>query len=160
MSEHINAEGRFQSDKYPTCPAGKVPLSTRDVTAQDLLWEYAQRRRAVDPEFSEDLETCLRNDGYEPKATKGAGMSWTAKLTLVELRALRGGRCPDCGGLLYQGPRGGFSRDVMCPQGSEFIFSPIDAVCERLGPVHGASAERRAVYGLREVSAGEGRANG
>ena len=67
MSEHINGAGQFQSDKYPTCPPGKVPLSTRDVTAQDLLWEYAQRRRAVDPEFAADLETCLKNDGFVPK---------------------------------------------------------------------------------------------
>lgn len=56
---HINAEGKFQSDRYPTCPAGKVPLSVTDKTCQDLLWEYAQRRRMVDAEFSADLETCL-----------------------------------------------------------------------------------------------------
>lgn len=37
-------DGEFQSDKYPTCPRGKVPLSVKDKTAQDLLWEYAQRR--------------------------------------------------------------------------------------------------------------------
>jgi hypothetical protein len=64
MGDHINADGRFQSDKYPTCPPGKVPLSTSDPLAQDLLWEYAQRRRAIDAEFSEDLETCLKADGY------------------------------------------------------------------------------------------------
>lgn len=68
MGDHIDAEGRFQSDKYPTCPAGKVPLSTRDRTAQDLLWRYAQRRRAVDPVFAADLEACLRADGYDPMA--------------------------------------------------------------------------------------------
>jgi hypothetical protein len=28
--------GEFQSDKYPACPRGKVPLSTKDKTAQDL----------------------------------------------------------------------------------------------------------------------------
>jgi hypothetical protein len=65
MGAHINADGNFQSDKYPTCPAGKVPLSVKDPTAQDLLWEYAQRRRAVDAEFSDDLETCLLNAGYK-----------------------------------------------------------------------------------------------
>ena len=48
------------------CPPGKVPLSVRDVTAQDLLWEYAQRRRAVDAEFSDDLEAALRTAGYVP----------------------------------------------------------------------------------------------
>ncbi len=66
MSEHINEKGEFQSDKYPTCPAGKVPLSTKDPMAQDLLWAYAQRRRAVDAAFADDLEACLRSDGYRP----------------------------------------------------------------------------------------------
>lgn len=63
MGAHI-VNGQFQSDKYPTCPPGKVPLSVRDVTAQDLLWEYAQRRRAVDAEFADDLETALTAAGY------------------------------------------------------------------------------------------------
>lgn len=65
MGTHI-VNGQFQSDKYPTCPAGKVPLSVKDKTAQDLLWEYAQRRRAVDAEFSADLETALKDAGYRP----------------------------------------------------------------------------------------------
>jgi hypothetical protein len=56
--------GEFQSDKYPTCPPGKVPLSVKDPMAQDLLWEYAQRRRAVDQEFADDLEYALQNAGY------------------------------------------------------------------------------------------------
>lgn len=64
MSAHVNADGLFQSDKYPTTPPGKVPLSVKDATAQDLLWEYAQRRRVVDAEFSDDLETCLKAEGY------------------------------------------------------------------------------------------------
>lgn len=64
MGAHIDDGGEFQSDKYPTCPPGKVPLSTKDPTAQDLLWEYAQRRRKVDAEFSDDLESALRAKGY------------------------------------------------------------------------------------------------
>lgn len=68
MSAHINADGQFQSDKYPTCPPGKVPLSVKDKTAQDLLWIYAQRRRAVDAEFSDDLEAALRAYGFNPAA--------------------------------------------------------------------------------------------
>jgi rubredoxin len=67
MGAHL-IDGEFQSDKYPTTPRGKVPLSTKDPTAHDLLWEYAQRRRSVDAEFSEDLEQALRNAGYTPKA--------------------------------------------------------------------------------------------
>jgi hypothetical protein len=67
MGAHI-VNGQFQSDKYPTCPPGKVPLSVKDKTAQDLLWQYAQRRRAVDAEFADDLEICLRAEGYAPPA--------------------------------------------------------------------------------------------
>lgn len=68
MGENVThiVNGKFQSDKYPTCPPGKVPLSVEDPTAQDLLWEYAQRRRDVDAEFSADLETALRAAGYVP----------------------------------------------------------------------------------------------
>ena len=63
MGAHL-IDGEFQSDKYPTTPCGKVPLSVKDPTAQDLLWEYAQRRRSVDAEFSADLEVALRAAGY------------------------------------------------------------------------------------------------
>lgn len=59
-------DGKFQSDKYPTCPRGKVPLSVDDPTAQDLLWLYAQRRRSVDADFTNDLEYCLQRAGYLP----------------------------------------------------------------------------------------------
>ena len=67
MGAHL-IDGQFQSDRYPTCPAGKVPLSVKDPMAQDLLWEYAQRRRAVDAEFSDDLEAALALAGYKPGA--------------------------------------------------------------------------------------------
>jgi hypothetical protein len=65
MGTHL-IDGEFQSDKYPGCPRGKVPLSCKDPTAQDLLWEYAQRRRAVDAEFSADLEQALKLAGFSP----------------------------------------------------------------------------------------------
>lgn len=67
MGAHL-VNGQFQSDKYPTCPPGKVPLSIKDPTAQDLLWTYAQRRRSVDAEFSADLETALVAAGFQPPA--------------------------------------------------------------------------------------------
>lgn len=70
MGAHL-IEGTFQSDKYPTTPRGKVPLSVKDVTAQDLLYAYAQRRRVVDAEFSDDLETALANAGYKPSTFGG-----------------------------------------------------------------------------------------
>lgn len=70
MGNHIDANGKFQSDKYPTCPPDKVPLSVNDPTAQDLLWEYAQRRRKVDAEFSDDLELRLIQVGYRSDEAK------------------------------------------------------------------------------------------
>ena len=69
MGAHL-IDGEFQSDKYPTTPRGKVPLSVKDTTAQDLLWEYAQRRRVVDAEFSADLERALLLAGYQHAPTR------------------------------------------------------------------------------------------
>jgi hypothetical protein len=63
MGAHL-IDGEFQSDKYPTCPRGKVPLSVKDPRVQDLLWEVAQRFRLVDEEFSDDIETALQAAGY------------------------------------------------------------------------------------------------
>lgn len=72
MGAHLTPDGRFQSDKYPTCPAGKVPLSTRDPDAQDLLDIYAERHRKRDAEFSDDVQAALANDGYKPRPTTAA----------------------------------------------------------------------------------------
>ncbi len=69
MGEHL-IDGQFQSDKYPTCPRGKVPLSTKDTLAQDLLWTLAQRYREIDSEFSDDLEKALLLQGYAPPYNK------------------------------------------------------------------------------------------
>jgi hypothetical protein len=65
MGDHL-IDGEFQSDKYPQCPRGKVPLSCKDRTAQPLLWKYAQIRRKVDAEFSDDIEQALIIAGYVP----------------------------------------------------------------------------------------------
>ena len=69
MGSHLTEDGLFQSNKYPDTPAGLVPLKPSDPMAQDILYEYAQRQRAVDPEFADDLEQALRNAGYarDPK---------------------------------------------------------------------------------------------
>jgi hypothetical protein len=70
MGAHIDNEGRFQSDKHPTCPPDKVPLSLNDPLAQPLLWEYAEKFRAAnkdnDPEFADDVQARLRAVGYAP----------------------------------------------------------------------------------------------
>jgi len=70
MGAHL-IDGEFQSDKYPTTPRGKVPLSVKDPAAQDLLWEYAQRHRSIDAEFSSDLEEALHSAGYHPEGRNG-----------------------------------------------------------------------------------------
>lgn len=63
MGAHL-INNEFQSDKYPSTPRNCVPLKVTDRTAQDLLYEYAQRRRPVDAEFSADLETALSTAGF------------------------------------------------------------------------------------------------
>lgn len=66
MGAHI-IEGRFQSDKYPSTPRGCVPLKTSDKDAQPLLWDYAMLHRNIDAEFSDDLMTALKADGFDPR---------------------------------------------------------------------------------------------
>ena len=79
MGEHIDAEGRFQSDKYPWCQPDFVPLKVTDPMAQSLLWLYAELRESVDAGFAEDLRARLRAVGFhwhEP----GGGRIFTCNL--------------------------------------------------------------------------------
>ena len=62
--DHI-VDNKFQSDKFPETPRGIVPLKVSDPVAQPFLWGFAQAHRAIDPDFSDDLEECLRLEGYE-----------------------------------------------------------------------------------------------
>jgi hypothetical protein len=69
MGDHlVEVDGvlTFQSDKYPTCPPGKVPLSVKDKDAQPFLWAYAEIHEKRDPEFSADVKLALINAGYKP----------------------------------------------------------------------------------------------
>ncbi|MDX2165715.1 MAG: hypothetical protein SF182_01570 [Deltaproteobacteria bacterium] len=86
MGAHL-IDGQFQSDKYPTCPRGKVPLSVKDPVAQPHLWRYAQDWRRVDAEFSDDLETALKAAGYAPPAA-ASGERVAADLLTRARRAL------------------------------------------------------------------------
>jgi hypothetical protein len=90
MGEHL-IDGEFQSDKYPTTPRGKVPLSTKDPTAQDLLAEYARRRRAVDAAFSDDLKEALRLKGYVPAPAAGGSALSEAELVEIVRRVMAAG---------------------------------------------------------------------
>jgi hypothetical protein len=77
--------GRMVVHGRSTGAPGCVPLKVTDKTAQDLLWEYAQRRRAVDAEFADDLETALRSKGFDPD--KPNGMEWEMAVTSAERAA-------------------------------------------------------------------------
>ncbi len=59
MGHHL-VDGEFQSDKYPWCKRGFVPLKLTDPDARAVLKEYALRREKVDSEFSSDLWTAIR----------------------------------------------------------------------------------------------------
>ena len=81
--EHLTASGRFQSDRYPSVPAGKVPLSDRDPQALPSLVLYAARHRAAgkhgDTQFSGDVVDALI-------AQQGARkVADAVKLLLIEL---------------------------------------------------------------------------
>jgi hypothetical protein len=65
MNPHILVALEFAGFVDPTCPPGKVPLSTKDPMAQDLLAIYAQRRREVDAEFSDGVEIALGSKGFD-----------------------------------------------------------------------------------------------
>jgi hypothetical protein len=87
--------GEFQSDKYPTTPRGKVPLSCKDTTAQDLLWEYAQRRWVVDGEFSDALEAALKIAGFDPAAHPSPTYAEGRRAGLLEAAKVCESRCAD-----------------------------------------------------------------
>ena len=59
--DHLTTTGEFQSDKYPWCPDGFVPIKVTDPMARDLLTVYANRRQVVDEEFTRDLLEALDN---------------------------------------------------------------------------------------------------
>lgn len=65
MGEHLIDE-EFQSDKYPWCRRGFVPLKLTDPMAHKVLWDYAKARESVDMEFSNDLRAALLIQGYMP----------------------------------------------------------------------------------------------
>lgn len=64
MGDHIDSDGRFQSDKYPWCRPDFVPLKVTDPMAQPVLWAYAEARREVDAEFADDLQARLAAVGF------------------------------------------------------------------------------------------------
>lgn len=61
--DHLTTSGEFRSDKYPWCKDGFLPLKLADKSAWPMLRAYADVRRAVDAEFSDDLHEALDNKG-------------------------------------------------------------------------------------------------
>ena len=45
MGNHINSQGKFQSDKYPDLPPDKIILSFKDPVAREALNVYAQNTK-------------------------------------------------------------------------------------------------------------------
>jgi hypothetical protein len=157
MGSHVNKGGLFQSDKYPTCPAGKFPMSTHDPMAQDLIWAYAQRRRAVDSELTEDLEACLRMAGFKPTP-------WLTGVEEVELRmraqAARTGEGPALSGYdaerllatLHNG-RGTWQRTLReADDKIEAAQSHVAELEEELKTARAQALKEAAVVGFDEVA--------
>jgi len=58
---HI-VKGKFQSNKYPWCKPGFVPLKLTDPMARYVLRVYANFRRVKDPQFSVDLVWAIEKE--------------------------------------------------------------------------------------------------
>lgn len=55
MGHHFDAEGRFQSDKYPDLPPDRVAINITDPRTHQGLALIAHALHDDDPEFAEDL---------------------------------------------------------------------------------------------------------
>lgn len=65
MGHHIDAAGRFQSDKYPELAPDKIVLSFKDPAAKMALWDFA--RWTSDKELGDDIRRRLRSLEAEGK---------------------------------------------------------------------------------------------
>jgi hypothetical protein len=115
MGAHL-IDDEFQSDKYPTTPRGFFPMKLTDKRLQDLVWEAAQRYRAVDAELADDLELALKLAGYQPNGwqAKVFGRELGGGVDLVvaahfdgcerwEWTVIRRGKRPNEGGVMAHG---------------------------------------------------------
>ena len=84
MGEHI-VNGEFQSDKYPWCKPGFVPLKLSDSSCWPMLLDYAEVRKDIDPEFSDDLRTAV-NDARCIKTLKAKRETTTIVTELARAR--------------------------------------------------------------------------
>jgi len=57
MGHHINADGQFQSDKFPDLPPDKIVLSFNDSSAKSALHLFASL--TDDKELADDILLCL-----------------------------------------------------------------------------------------------------
>lgn len=68
---HIDAAGRFQSDKFPELPPDTIRLSFGDKTARLALQRLAQSYRWKDPDLAADINRRLAT--VEAERPEGAG---------------------------------------------------------------------------------------
>lgn len=61
MGHHIDADGRFQSDKYPELTADKIILSFRDPRAINALLVLASAYDNHDDELAADIRNRLHS---------------------------------------------------------------------------------------------------
>ncbi len=59
MGHHIDADGRFQSDKHPELPPDKIVVSFTDGQAHAALATLADSYASTDPGLAEDIKQRL-----------------------------------------------------------------------------------------------------
>jgi len=61
MGHHIDAEGRFQSDKYPDLAPDKIIVSFKDKRTWKALQVLAESYQEGDPGLSEDIRARIES---------------------------------------------------------------------------------------------------
>ena len=61
MGEHLTADGKFKSDKFPWCPEGYVALNVTSSKAWPALRQLAETYYPTDPVFANDLWQATHN---------------------------------------------------------------------------------------------------
>lgn len=63
MGHHIDAQGRFQSDRHPELPPDKILVSFHDPEARKALYRLAADYQKKDPELAADIKQRLTSIG-------------------------------------------------------------------------------------------------
>ena len=71
MSQHIDAQGRFQSDRHPDLAPDKIVVSFKDPRARRALWALALDYMEIGDGLGDDIQERLLSLGPLKEASDG-----------------------------------------------------------------------------------------